>query len=235
MKLTKLTHMLLFVAAPKRPHELRLPSEIFYTSNNCSKAENLNSVRVQFQSVLQATIRMQDACAMNPGECIVEDVVATCLEPGDESRSRRYIASFSRSESDARPGGAAHSSYRHSSLSRPRRRSNNYYHQRRRSASDAAAAAGFRLPIQFYFSTQVSEKGRWPTEYHKATTRLYGMFDYFENHVEDGSFTIRSLVTKLQVEEVQDSLTYAPVEAFCDYGYKFNEDILMCGKQIKCL
>ena len=56
------------------------------------------------------------------------------------------------------------------------------------------------------------------------------MFDYFERHVLDGTFTIKSRVTNLQVDEKQESLTYAPVKAICDIGYKFNKNILLCGK-----
>ena len=217
-------------AAPKRPLEIRLPSEIFYTSSNCTQGDNINMVRVSFQSVLQATIRMQHSCAINPGDCIVEDVVVSCLVNGEEDRFRRYISS---SETDTAPEGF--SSYRQSySPSRQRRANNNNNNKRRRYESGvqprSSSSTGFTLPIQFHFGTRVSEKGRWPIEYHKASTRLYGMFDYFESHVLDGTFTIKSRVTNLQVDEMQDSLTYAPVKAICDIGYKFNDEILLCGK-----
>ena len=59
-------------------------------------------VRVSFQSLLQTTIRMQHACAINPGDCIVEDVVASCLVNGEEDRFRRYISS---SETDTSSPG----------------------------------------------------------------------------------------------------------------------------------
>ena len=190
-------------------------------------------VRVSFQSVLQATIRMQHACAINPGDCIVEDVVASCLRDGEEDRFRRYISA---SETDTIPEG--YSSYRQSSYSpasRERRANINNNNKRRRDVTGVAQSrssspTGFTLPIQFHFGTIVSEKGRWPMEYHKASNRLYGMFDYFERHVLDGTFTIKSRVTDLEVDEMKDSLTYAPVKAICDIGYTFNDEILLCGK-----
>lgn len=225
-----ITLSLLFLAGPRRPSRIRLPSEIYYSSSNCTQRDNLNMVRQSFQSVLQATIRMQHACAMNPGDCIVEDVVAECMVEG-EDRYRRYISS---SETDTDPEGS--SSYRHSSRSpsRERRANNNYNNKRRRDETGVRprSSTGFILPIQFHFGTRVSEEGRWPIEYHKASTRLYGMFDYFERHVLDGTFTIKSRVTNLQVDEMKDSLTYAPVKAICDIGYKFNSDILLCGKHL---
>ena len=192
-------------------------------------------VRVSFQSLLQTTIRMQHACAINPGDCIVEDVVASCLVNGEEDRFRRYISS---SETDtSSPRGVVPFSHRQSSgpSSRERRANNNNNNKRRRDESGvlqprSSSSTGFTLPIQFHFGTRVSEKGRWPIEYHKASTRLYGMFDYFERHVLDGTFTIKSRVTNLQVDKMKASLTYAPVKAICDIGYKFNDDILLCGK-----
>ena len=65
-------------------------------------------VRVSFQSVLQATIRIQHACAINPGDCIVEDVVASCLVDGEEDRFRRYISS---SETDTALKRYSHKHY----------------------------------------------------------------------------------------------------------------------------
>ena len=56
------------------------------------------------------------------------------------------------------------------------------------------------------------------------------MFDYFEERLIDGEFTIKDRVTSLQLDEVKDSLTHAEKRAICDIGYKFNRTILLCGE-----
>ncbi len=225
--------LLFLLAAPRRPVEVRLPSEIYYTSSNCTHADQLNMVRVSFQSVLQKTIRMQHACALNPGDCIVEEVQAECRVPGEDDRARRYISS---SETDSSPSRRTYRRYSYSSSalrhSRQRRGSRTKRKRRRDESGSLSSSEGFRLPIKFHFGTRVSEKGRWPIEYHRASTRLYGMFDYLESHVLDGTFTIKSRVNLTHLEEVRDSLTYDRVRAICDIGYQFNKDILLCGKHL---
>ena len=201
-------------AGPKRPQELNLPSEMYYNSTNCTDSRDLSDVRIKFQSALQATIRMQDSCVMNPGNCLVEGVMTSCKSRHD-SRWRRYVAGRHRKHIISSAG---------SETGRPAKR-------RRDAAASRTRLALFTLPIQFHFATRIPETGgRWPDEYHNALSRLLGMFDYFERVVLQGAFTIRSKVTTMSLEEIKDSLTYAPVRAICDVGYKFNEKILLCGK-----
>ncbi len=166
-------------------------------------------MRVTFRSAVQATIRMQQACALNPGDCIIEDVVANCRNSAD-SRWRRFVA-------DDRHQKQLLDDIFSTLRERPGKRS--------------VSQSAFMLPIQFHFATRVPEAGgQWPDEYHRASNRLFGMFDYFERLVIQGTFTIKPAVTYIHIEEIKDSLTYAPVKAICDIGYKFNREILLCGK-----
>ena len=189
-----------------RPMELKLPAEIYYRSSDCRGDVGLNDVRVTFQSAVQATVRMQHACAMNPGSCIVEDVTISCSRDSNRKRRRRrrrYLVS----------------------------RRHRLRALRTRTHKRSVTNDGFVVPIQFHFATRVPETGgRWPDEYHSASSRLYGMFDFFERHVLDGTFTIAQRIRSPQIAVDKDSLAYAPLKAICDIGYQFNSKIKLCGK-----
>ena len=197
---------------------------MYYTSSNCTDSRDLSDVRIKFQSALQATIRGQNDCIMNPGNCLVEGVMTSCKVRHD-SRWRRFAASRHRKHILASAGGGSDGVGRSA--------------KRRRDAVSGRTPpqprTGFVLPIQFHFATRIPEVGgRWPDEYHNAHSRLLAMFDYFERVVLHGAFTIRRKVTRMSIEEIKNSLTYAPVKAICEshLGYKFNSNILLCGEYL---
>ncbi len=70
----------------------------------------------------------------------------------------------------------------------------------------------------------------WPDGFHRAQMLLYGMFDYFDERLKNGEFSISGLVTDFELTEDPDSLAGAPVQVICDIGYKFRNDIKLCGK-----
>lgn len=193
---------------------------MYYTSSNCSASRDLSDVRIKFQSILQATIRLQNGCIMSPGNCLVEGVTTTCKVRHD-SRWRRFIARRNQKHILASAAGRdTEQSVKHRLNATPTA-----------VADSTLAPVGFVLPIQFHFATRIPEiGGKWPDEYHSAHSRLLAMFDYFERVVSLGHFTIRSKVSEIAVEEIKGSLTFAPVQAICDVGYNFNRDILLCGK-----
>ena len=231
-----LYRLFLSFSGPSRPQELKLPSEIFYASNNCTQPSQLNAVRIKFQSSLQMVIRTQAACETSPGDCIVEDVIATCqrhpdaplsLPPGvieGRSSNRGGRRSPQSRQQRGRSQRNLRNSHAVSSTSRRTGSSNNNNNNNDNNSE-------YILPVQFHFGTRVpASGGTWPDEYHKASHRLFAMFDFFERHVVDGAFSIRHQVTGLNLSPMQDSLTFAPALAICDISYKFNTDILLCGK-----
>ena len=87
------------------------------------------------------------------------------------------------------------------------------------------------IPVQFKFETRVSQKGRWPDQYHKALKRLLGMFDHFERQVIDRAFALQySISANIAIREVPESLTFAREISSCDIGYQFKNGIKLCGK-----
>ena len=224
------------VAGPKRPMELRMPAEILYRTDDCSTESTRRRLQSEFQTSLQVIIRLESACASNPGDCIVEDVVATCGNR-QPSRSRRnpgrYQARLRRHPRRHRPRSRR---YKHRESPRRVRRlvpSRRQRYQRqqaqlRRRRGRNSQRGQFVMPVQLHLATRVPETaGQWPDQYHGASRRLFEMFDYFEKQVMAGTFRLRG---NLNVTVVNDSLTFYHVVAECDIGYQFNKAILYCGR-----
>ncbi|ELU13455.1 hypothetical protein CAPTEDRAFT_213669 [Capitella teleta] len=191
---------------PQRPRELKLPSEVFYRSSNCSDPAMLNDIRTKFQTELRTAIRQEEGCERSPGDCIVEDVQTTCRH-GVSFSARRDTRMF---------------------LSRRRKRLQQQQ-QRIEPTKDPISHLRFQLPILFDLGTRLPQSGgQWPDEYHKALKRLFGMFDYFEELLHEGRFSLGDRWTSFELEEVRDSLTHADKKAICDMGYQFNHSILLC-------
>jgi len=95
--------------------------------------------------------------------------------------------------------------------------------------------AVYRLAVQFHLSTRIPETGgAWPDEFHRATNRLFGMFDHFEMLLSSGEFDLRGHSKIADIDSINESLAFAPAVAVCDLGYLFNETILLCGEQGGC-
>jgi len=102
--------------------------------------------------------------------------------------------------------------------------------ERRSTVSPSPKRLQFVLSVKFHFATRLpSAGGDWPDEYHRASHRLFSLFDYIEQQIVGGMFSLTTKVQSLRVQEVNDSLTYAPLKTICDLGYEFNIDILLCG------
>jgi hypothetical protein len=182
---------------------MKLPSEVYYRSENCTDASLLNDIRTKFQTELQTAIRQGAVCARSPGDCIVEDVRTKCTEDVTFVPKQRF-------------------------LSRRRKRIMQQF-MRTRAAQADHSHLEFQLPILFDLGTRLpATGGEWPDEYHRAHRRLFGMFDYFEELMHDGRFRLSDR-TSFQLEEVMNSLTHADKKAICDMGYQFNHSYLMCG------
>jgi hypothetical protein len=243
-------------AGPSRPQELKLPSEIFYASaTNCTGPALLSAARIKFQAALQSVIRTQPACETSPGDCIVEDVIATCQRHPDAPLTRpggTGAGAGGRGRRGGRriqgqgDGEEQEDGQSRGGASRLRARATRYIPDGAAGGGTAspgtALASGveseragnrsdFILPIQFHFGTRVAGSGgTWPDEYQKASHRLFAMFDFFERQVVGGAFSIAQLVAGLHLTPLHDSLTFAPALAICDITYTFNTDILLCGK-----
>ncbi|KAI0214769.1 hypothetical protein LSAT2_000070 [Lamellibrachia satsuma] len=202
---------------PKRPLELRMPAEILFRTDDCSSESMLRRLQSEFQAKLQVIIRMQSACAFSPGDCIVEDVVATCnLRPSRSrrSRTRRYPGSRLSRERRYVPSRRQRFQRQQAQLARRRRMGR---HSRR---------GQYVVPVQLHLATRVPETGGgWPDEYHSASHRLFEMFDHFEKQVMAGTFRLKR---NLSVSVEHDSLTFHHEVAVCDIGYQFNKNILLC-------
>ena len=168
-----------------------MPAEILYRTDNCSSKAMLRRLQSEFQAKLQVIIRMQSACAFNPGDCIVEDVVASCdnARPARRRRSRRHRYQ-ARTQRHTQPRSRR---TRTRPSTRTRRyvptRQQRYLRQqaqlaRRRRMGRHSRRGQFVMPVQLYLATRVPETGGgWPDEYHSASHRLFEMFDYFEKQV----------------------------------------------------
>ena len=69
---------------PERPHELKLPSELFYASCACANHGQFADIRSRFQMATQGHVRRDPACEARPPNCLVEEVVVDCR--------RRHVA-----------------------------------------------------------------------------------------------------------------------------------------------
>lgn len=196
-----------------------MPAEILFRTDDCSSESMLRRLQSEFQAKLQVIIRMQSACAFSPGDCIVEDVVATCnLRPSRSrrSRTRRYPGSRLSRERRYVPSRRQRFQRQQAQLARRRRMGR---HSRR---------GQYVVPVQLHLATRVPETGGgWPDEYHSASHRLFEMFDHFEKQVMAGTFRLKR---NLSVSVEHDSLTFHHEVAVCDIGYQFNKNILLCGK-----
>ena len=201
---------------PVRPQELILPAELFYASDNCTDISHLEQIQDKFQSALQSTIRMQDGCASNPGDCLVEQVTTTCHHKSSDPRWQRIIA-------------LANSNRRRTPANTFSRRAGNL-RMRKKQRTIRLSDLPYVIPVQFKFATRVSHKGRWPDQYHKALKRLLGMFDYFERQVIDRAFALQySISAPITIREVPESLTFAREISVCEIGYEFQHGIKLCG------
>ena len=210
-----------------------MPAEILYRTDDCSTEAIRRRLQSEFQASLQLIIRLESACASNPGDCIVEDVVATCGNRRSRRFPGKYQARLRRHPNRHRPR-----SRRYNTRESPRRvrrvvpsRRQRYQRQqaqlRRRRGRDSQPGQ-YVMPVQLYLATRVPEtSGQWPDQYHSASRRLFEMFDYFEKQVMAGTFRLRG---NLNETVVNDSLTFDHVVAECDIGYQFNRDILYCGR-----
>lgn len=239
--ITSLFHMFI---VPSRPHELKLPSELVYTSSNCTDSDSHSEVRTKFQATLLTLIRLQDACSMSPKDCIVDDVITNCLSARSRyrlvaKRRRRNFPSITATPLSTNAGAVETSTALGTNVSADvsvhttRRRKKTIH--RRHTAGGGGGRRPFFLSIQFHLATRLpSSGGDWPDEYHRATHRLFSLFDYLEQQVKAATFSISHRVHGLHIREVNDSLTYAPMKTICDLGYSFNPDILLCGR-FSCL
>lgn len=155
---------------------------------------------------MQTTIRHEQGCARNPGDCIVDKVETSCRQ--NEAVVRRHRGSviphylFSQNVE-----GKASVSGRYLEFNSP-----------------------YVVPIQFQYGTRIPETGgQWPDEYHMASNRLYAMYDFFETQIEFGDFVLDPYVESVRLTEVKNSLTFAKYLPLCDLGYTFNDQTLYCG------
>ena len=65
-------------AVPQRPHELKLPSELFYASCACADRAQFADIRSRFKMATQGHVRREPACEVRPPNCLVEEVVVGC-------------------------------------------------------------------------------------------------------------------------------------------------------------
>lgn len=202
---TALTDSVFTVTEPKRPQELKLPAEILYWTSACT---GLSDVKSKFRALLQSLIRQEDTCQLSPGDCLVEDLLIECpINDYNRRFRRRYLS---------------HRSQHGRHLVVPARST--------RTERDNPNIQ--KLSIQFHFATRIPDSGgSWPEEYHKASQRLFKMFEYFEEKVMSEMFNLGNKVTVLELlEEDKDSLTLTDKIAICDISYTFREAILMCGE-----
>ncbi|KAK2181034.1 hypothetical protein NP493_414g01009 [Ridgeia piscesae] len=149
-----------------------MPAEILYRTDNCSSKAMLRRLQSEFQAKLQVIIRMQSACAFNPGDCIVEDVVASCdnARPARRRRSRRHRYQ-ARTQRHTQPRSRR---TRTRTSTRTRRyvptRQQRYLRQqaqlaRRRRMGRHSRRGQFVMPVQLYLATRVPETGGgWPDD-----------------------------------------------------------------------
>ena len=194
---------------PVRPHELILPAEIFYAADNCSSRSNLQQMSYKFQAALQSTIRMQDGCSSNPGDCLIEQVRTSCHHTSSDARWQRIVARATEEERRNKIG------------------------RRRRQRTLPLSQLPYVIPVQFRFATRISRRGRWPDQYHRALKRLLGMFDYFDRQVSNRAFTLRySVASLVAIQEIPSSLTFAREISVCEIGYQFQHGIKLCGEYV---
>jgi len=69
---------LLLDLVARRPHELKLPTELLYASCACADTGRLEDFRRHFQAVVQTQVRRENPCVLSPSKCIVEEVSVGC-------------------------------------------------------------------------------------------------------------------------------------------------------------
>ena len=153
-------------------------------------------------------MRKVEPCLPSPHDCLVEEVQVFC-EGLNHRRRKRHLAS------DITPRKHHLVKRAAGGLVDPNTHSNYRY----------------RIAILFQFATRIPGKGgEWPEEYHKASNRLYSMFEYFDDRVNHGLFKLGDKITSLQLTEEENSLASTQEKTFCDTGFAVNSEILMCGE-----
>ena len=173
---------------------------------------------------------------MSPKDCIVEDVVINCHREYPPSPFQTASAAVT---TQHRPFGGFRRSRRALACPVPNALEVGTPLLR----SDGGGGGGGSeslLSIQFHFGTRISEAGgEWPDEFHRASDRLFSMFDHFEQQLEAGGFSVLPAAARAgrgrmdgamdEMEHVAESATYTFVKAVCDIGHTFNDTILLCG------
>lgn len=215
---------LLLPSVPNRPIELKLQAEILFRSSNCSNESHRKEVDDKFRSALLTVIRRHSAFALNPKDCIIDELIPHCITPPTSRKRRHHHHQHHHNTSpEVRHHSDDVTATGSRSVSVTRRRSSRSFRRH--------VNLPFNLTIEFRFATRLpAVGGGWPDEYHWARQRLDSLFYYFKQEVYRGAFTLSHRVESLQLDEVLDSVTLKYLKPVCDIGYVFNDRFLLCGR-----